>query len=139
MPNNTGYFKAGISVYGNKDAYNPNNDDAEDEDDEDLSDPPDEPNPVATFTKLLGKVLNRLNDYEPMMQSAQDAPEEEVDATPKRFQDYLQEYLVTDSTWKAPKREKVSMAMKVIQQDLPEDLIADTTNQHVSPLYENLC
>ena len=67
-----------------------------------------------------------------MMQSAQEAPQE-VDASPKRFQDYLQEFLVTDSTWKAPKREKVDMAMKVVKQALPEALIADTTNQHVSP------
>jgi hypothetical protein len=67
-----------------------------------------------------------------MMQSAQEAPQE-VDASPKRFQDYLQEFLVTDSTWKAPKREKVDMAMHVVKQALPEALIADTTNQHVSP------
>jgi hypothetical protein len=130
--NNDIPYKSGISVYGNREeAYFDQHQADDDENDDDFNEAP-KSDMMGTVAKLLGKALQRLTSYEPLMQSAEAAPKE-VDATPKRFKDYLQEFLVTDSTWKAPKQERTQLATHVVQQALPEALIADTTNQHVSP------
>jgi hypothetical protein len=117
---NTGYFKSGISVYGKEPSFNQT---SEEEDDEaNYPDPTEEKNPIALIATLLGKALKRLPAYEPLMQSSAQEEDPEAEASPKRFQNYLQDYLVTESSWKASKPEKVALAHHVVQQALPQAL-----------------